>query len=395
MKILLIGEIYSSNLGDPIICDCVKYLIKNTYPNCEFSFYDTSARVDFNQNYNSDDNKSFNLKNNIRINTIFSLYSYKIKINTQSDYFKFKNIFTQSNKNLAMSICEEDYDLAVFVGGQLFMDYFVFPISYIVELLSMKNTPIIFNSCGVGPIKNNLLIYKLKQSLTNKNVKVISSRDYVNIIKKLYLQDSEYYPIKTYDPALYTPNVYNIKKSKSDIIGLGIMEPTNTSTENLISFWKNIIDSLNKQGLKWMIFCNGNISDYNFSKIILLNCGYSENQFESYLCFRPIYPIELVEIISRFNCIISFRLHSHIVAYSLNIPSIALVWDNKLNYFFNNINCADRCFDINSSTSDIIDKLLQVKDTYYDQVIFENQKKVLHNILINSINSSLKYRKLR
>jgi len=50
MKILLIGEVYSENLGDGIICETVANLIKNAYPNCEIIMGDLSGKSGYEQN---------------------------------------------------------------------------------------------------------------------------------------------------------------------------------------------------------------------------------------------------------------------------------------------------------------------------------------------------------
>lgn len=47
MKILLIGEVYSPNLGDGVICETVAALIKQKYPNCEIVMADLSGRSEY------------------------------------------------------------------------------------------------------------------------------------------------------------------------------------------------------------------------------------------------------------------------------------------------------------------------------------------------------------
>ena len=44
MKILLIGERYSSNLGDSVICESVKYIVEKCNENIEINFADLSCR---------------------------------------------------------------------------------------------------------------------------------------------------------------------------------------------------------------------------------------------------------------------------------------------------------------------------------------------------------------
>src|SRR5690606_25962164 len=47
-------------------------------------------------------------------------------------------------------------------------------------------------------------------------------------------------------------------------------------------------------------------------------------------------------IISKFSVVIAARLHANIIAYSLDIPSIGLVWNDKLTFFGNKIGVPER-----------------------------------------------------
>ena len=46
MKVLLIGEVYSENLGDPLLCGTVEHLIRQRYPDAEIVNFDMSGMVD-------------------------------------------------------------------------------------------------------------------------------------------------------------------------------------------------------------------------------------------------------------------------------------------------------------------------------------------------------------
>ena len=56
----------------------------------------------------------------------------------------------------------------------------------------------------------------------------------------------------------------------------------------------------------------------------------------------PTSPEELVRTVSGFRGIITSRLHSCIVAYSLGVPFVAISWNNKLQYFAGNTGCPER-----------------------------------------------------
>ena len=57
---------------------------------------------------------------------------------------------------------------------------------------------------------------------------------------------------------------------------------------------------------------------------------------------RPENQNEYIDILTSFNSIIAARLHANIIATSYNIPSIGLVWNNKLTLFGKSIGFENR-----------------------------------------------------
>ena len=57
---------------------------------------------------------------------------------------------------------------------------------------------------------------------------------------------------------------------------------------------------------------------------------------------QPLSPRQLVETIAGFAGVISGRLHANIIAYALNVPSIGLVWNDKLQIFGTKIGHPER-----------------------------------------------------
>ena len=53
MKILLIGEHYSDNLGDGVICANVEEMVKKNFNEVQITKLDLSHRLDFAQEYNN------------------------------------------------------------------------------------------------------------------------------------------------------------------------------------------------------------------------------------------------------------------------------------------------------------------------------------------------------
>lgn len=375
MKILLIGEIYSSNLGDGVICETVAALIKQIYPNSEIVTADISGRSDYEViDYVDEINHSKEVGKGVNVKKI--IYSILSKDEYTRSFLENRN---KGKLKYIQELCNEKYDLAIFAGGQMFMNYFVIAISRYVELLSQANVPIIFNACGVGTIKSKKMQKILRESLINKNVKYISTRDDKDYLSNTYLRNSrEIY--KTFDSALWCAEIYNVKRRESEVVGLGIIYLPKKEAE-MISFWKFLIQDLNKKNIKWQFFCNGSIEDYVFAKKLLTLLGIKD---DSALASRPEAGYGLVDLISNYKSIISFRLHSHIIACSLGIPGIALVWDKKLNYFFESIGYPERCCTIDYN-ADIVGKLNIAEIEGYNQEIIDEQK----DQILMSLNGSI------
>jgi len=126
MKVLIIGEIYSENLGDGAIAEANKFLIEK-YCNSKARYLDMSNRKDFNiYEINQNESNTFSILNYIKkLNKFFmrnSAYS-SIVFLTILQFKEKKKIID----NLKLSL--EDVDLVIIGGGQLLMDnHLSFPV---------------------------------------------------------------------------------------------------------------------------------------------------------------------------------------------------------------------------------------------------------------------------
>ncbi|QUG40596.1 polysaccharide pyruvyl transferase family protein [Psychrobacillus sp. INOP01] len=378
MRVLLIGEYYSPNLGDGVICNVVENLLINYFDDVEIIVADISGK----KAYNTAINRSISLEKEKYTSFKLKLSKTLTVLGVDLEYKRFKRGF-KNNGNIE-EICSGDYDLAIFAGGQMFKDSFVLPISKFVQCLGLNNIPIIFNACGVGEIKSKRMKGILVNSLSNPNVRAISSRDDINTLND-YIVNSHLKATKTFDPAIWTDEVYKITKKKNNVVGLGVMYAYNMSQSRMVKFWKDVIGNLEERGIEWKIFCNGSIIDYKFAQYILSTLGYSEEKQVDLLSPRPLKPNELVELISTFKSIVSFRLHSHIIAYSLDIPGISIVWDEKIKYFYKSLGLESRCKYLRDSSSEIITELEQAEKEGYDSLLRTNQKESYIELLTKMI----------
>lgn len=368
MKILLIGEHYSDNLGDGVICANVEEMVKKNFNEVQITKLDLSHRLDFAQEYNNfilSKKKINKLKLYLKNNS--AIYEYLSNLKRNRSTLKDFDVFF-----------DDSYDIAIFAGGALFLPCFIFQISYLVNKCEKNNVPIIFNCCGFGKLKSKILFYKLKRSLNKNIVRSVSIRDHETIAKQLINRSFD----KNYDIALLSNENFNVLKKDNHLVGLGIMY-IEKDRDLLIDFWQKTINKLNKKNINWKIFCNGSSEDYEFAKQILKKLNLNQ---EEYIVNCPKRPNDLINTISEFSSILSFRLHSHIIATSLYIPSIAMVWDKKVQDFFKYLNLEDRCYSYYEyDIEKIVDHLSNITFSKENIVRIDELKEYSKKWLINNI----------
>lgn len=358
MNILLIGERFSNNLGDGVIYDTVKNIIESfKIDNLNIICLDISGKLQYNIN------KSVNIKPEKKVLKFLRSKFSSIKRST----FVLKNI-RKLNLN--------KIDIAIYAGGQLFSDYFAKQMYYINKVLNKHNIPIVYNSCGMGLNKKNKK-YLLKAVNIN-NVIGVSIRDNPQKFK-------DFFQSTTYTEAM--DPVYEISKfiprlnHNSKLIGIGLMEP-NAYLHNKIDLTRNeyfnliniIVKKVENMGYNWEFFCNGNDDDFRFINEVCQKNGYSQDKINK----RPVTPDELVAEVLNFDKIISFRLHSHIIASSYNIPCFGFEWDKKMKSYFTKLNNEKFCLKLNLETKKILnDKLEQFLKIKSEDFKYTKQKEII------------------
>lgn len=370
-KVLLVGEKYSSNLGDGVICEVVENVLQND--DFEVINFDISGRSGYFENVNEFNFKKENLVYiKSKIKKILSIFGYK-KMGKN-----FHNIYEKFKENFDNIVSNKKIDSVVFAGGQMFIDTFIYQIDYICQYCEKNNINIIFNCCGGGKILNESL---LKKVLNYKSIRYISVRDNYEKLKIL----SNKKIINCYDSAILASDIYKINREPEFEYGIGIMFSTLQSPKMQIDFLRKMLNVLIDNNVKFKIFTNGSYKDYSFAKFILSEVNLNE---DVYLMERPTTPMELVNIILRFKKILSMRLHSMIIAYSYNIPSISISWDNKVNIFFEKIGLKNNCYTLKSRQEEILEKLFlldnecineKIKEKIYSDI--NNNFKCIKNII--------------
>lgn len=372
-QIIVIGERYSTNLGDGVICQCVEKLV-NKYKGKEDRVvcWDLSCRKAYGEKYEMREKFWQRIYRRVCSKVLFCK---PIKTHIQkrmgTKLYMYWSWYYE-RINVVKQICKDTKaDLVIFAGGELFKDYFLFYIEKYVKLFSRQKAKIWFNACGCDKKNTRVILKRFERVLKNKNVQRTTTRSSFNTCKELFV-DSDY--IFKPDPVICCADFFEGSSEKNGI-GLSIMslEGINDNKEHLLKFWGEIIQTLRRDNKKFKLFCNGSEEDYVFSKEVLEYTNLSAE----YLLPKPYTPEELVKTITSFEKICSFRMHSLIIAYGFGIPFVGLGWDDKLYDFAEYINAEKQVCDWRSTK--IADMLAQMDNYCIDGERFNELKSLVYD----------------
>lgn len=294
IKILLV-QITNRNLGDTVIADNTRELIKNVFPIVQ------------------------------RKNVV--IIDYPI-----------------SCKDLKLL---EFVDAVVFAGGGLIKfrneQHYNHTIA-ITNKAEELNIPVFFNAVGVeGYDEADERCVALKNAINLPCVKGITVRDDTETLKKYYIENNSVVVESVFDPAVFSLDKFS-RAEERNVIGLGVARGelfTDYGNEKidkcfLLNFWKNIITEIEKQNREWEIFTNGLEGDEAFAKEVLEYVGHGKK------CAAPADSQQLVNTITQYKSIIACRMHSCIVAHTYNVPYVGLVWNDKLSLWGKKTGCEER-----------------------------------------------------
>ena len=333
MNILLVGERYSQNLGDPIICRTVENLIKEHFgERVDITFVDLTGKTGYDEFYNFCNPGSVITFGKILCRTPLLLKSC-------SGFYDIRKTLVRHIRSLSLFekiLQEKVFDLIVFAGGEMFLGYFIDLIYYVVKEASNKKIPVVFHACGISDLSKRS-IRLLKKVFLSDCVRSVSIRDSKERFDSLF--DKSVAVKKTNDTALCCSKYFMAKSGKIADIGVGLIDlPQYKDVQKQMV--KFMIDSQ----LSWKLFTNGSPYDQTFAEQILTELNVAPINFSEYLCDRSATPEELVKTITGFNRIVSFRLHSQVIASSFSIDSYAVIWDEKVKDFYQSIGFPQRCF---------------------------------------------------
>ena len=334
LRILLCGLPFSDNLGDGVIADCARALIKDHYPESEIRHFDISGRLHFSDGIKTDTRLRIFSRMPGPLRTVIVRMAMACWIGPR--------IARQSQGDVAWC------DVAIIGGGQLFMDQdlnFPLKVHRIAMLLEKAGKPVGYYACGVARQWSSAAARLFRHALLRSNVRAISVRDpYSLLVIKEHLMDVNHVrAVLAPDPALYASVVYGARfMSKArPVLMLGGSSPT------ILNRFLNPQARQTRRVFR-EIFANAALQlAADFDVVLFTNGDYSDrvflNELWSFLppgnpsitrAPVPTRPEDLASLIRSADVLVSHRLHANIIAYSYGIPSVGLGWDTKIKEFF-------------------------------------------------------------
>ncbi len=340
MKILLVGEYYSQNLGDPVLCQTVEHSIMGAFPDAQIIPFDMSGKTGFDTyfkptHYSHAQNWYFRLA----YRAPFLLKNFPLCRVIQQETDRYMRTMCMLDTILE----QESFDLVIFAGGSIFMDYFAGIIYGIVSRLAKKKIPIIFHACGMSVLTEDTA-YVLQKALNFKNIKSISLRDsYSRFLEQFHVSTSV---TETFDTALACSKYFSQNQDTIADIGVGVI-----GIPAYFEFQKALVQSVQQSQNSWKIFTNGSSGDLNMAIRILSDLGITASEQRNYIVSNPKNAEELIKTVTGFHKVVSFRMHSQIVAASYGIPIFGFVWDDKIKDFYTKIGMPNNCKEPNNPIS--------------------------------------------
>lgn len=324
-KILIYKRKYKHNYGDLVLADCCRYLLYQAADICKTP----------------------------------------IRVSVANVYEKFDFLIRLWLKNK---------DAVVYPGGGLNSAVFNEMLLHIFTFIEQREQiAVYFNAVGISrvkPKKKNIVL--LKELFNKPQVRQVTTRGDLAQMKKYISVPQPYPPRLVFDAAVWAGEAYGIQKdSASQVIGIGVINPdiyqrngSEFSEEDVVAMYIGLIGELEKRGYEWQLFTNGLFGEYRFGLRILKMLRKSVRR---HLGFHILSARSLVKKISGYRAIIAARMHANIIATSLDIPSVGLVWNDKMNLFAQMFGCEARYISVErmKDTSYIADVMeLAIKEGY-------------------------------
>lgn len=287
-------------------------------------------------------------------------------------------------------------DVVLFGGAPVFnyaYQNFYLKTATILKIAREFGKPVLFSAVGIDSYSDtDARCQLLKEELHNGSVVQITTRDGIDKLGE-YISEGDGIPIELVpDPAVFTK--YAFSKIASErrtpaTVGLFVFRAGGFSANGIrfsrdqqVKFWKTLVKRFEREGIEYELLTSGHFADEALLEYMVSN-GHVK---KSRCVFNVSSPETLVKRISSYSAIVSCRLHPSIISFSLEVPSVSLIWNSKVTDFYHHIGYPERAIPVDKV---LVDGKVSV-DYVYDQVM-EAMKSPVHKdkVFLDSLYASL------
>ena len=261
-------------------------------------------------------------------------------------------------------------DLILFSGGAMFgfnnLGSFD-AIDAITALADEKGIPVVFSSLGINNMHaNEESGARLNAILTRKCVRAMSVRETADVFTP-FAGGCDFAIESVCDPAVWAKHVYRkevqeVKSAKKRrIVGLNVVRGglfkangIKWTLDDEAAYFKELVRLFEQKGIEYRFFTNGSVLDNNSMSYIAKQIGVSDE-----MLITPDSTREVVRAIAGFDAVLAIRMHSAIISYALDVPSIDLIWNEKIPYFYKNTGYPDRALEMEMCTPEVVLRMTQ------------------------------------
>ena len=300
-------------------------------------------------------------------------------------------------------------DILFFAGGGLFginyMNNYKF-VEEIIRIADENGVPVVLSSIGANNMGvNSENEHLLSELLARKCFRAVSVRENPEMFRR-YAGSAAYEIIQVCDPAVWSKYVYHshlqkLRRPDRRVVGINAVrgglfgdndKPWKLCDE--MNYMNEMRKSLEESGVDYYYYTNGSFLDNNsllyFAK---------EYDVPRERLIIPQSTRELVETVYGFTSVAAIRMHSSIISYALSVPSVNLVWNDKIPFFYGNIGYPDRAISIGEwSTEAVLQRLSEIEndpsyapDKDYLMSLYDFLFGVMKDFLYLSVDPSDKY----
>ena len=403
MKIAMCGLIKSENLGEMFIARSLEYLISDEAGKRQQGTKIEYVRVDLlgrnDEIFEIDDARERRIRNYYNYNPkarfvekiFLSLQAFGRKSKSkglQNLIARTRHLIWRIHPNYRKRLWDyfdsklADVDYVVIDGAGL-LEYsyneYHWSLLLISEYANVKGLEVVYNAIGrAGAFDERDFGSKiLKKALQSPAVKYVSARDNLNAVQACAGGGHNVKLLA--DSAFWMKEAYAVSsKGLRKKVGIGLIRGNSLkgygsgfSSKDWVLLFSEIARTLQERGYDFELFTNGLPGDVKVGRQVLKKLELDE----SYLVERPIDDDVLVETINGYQSIVTCRMHSSIAAFTLDVPSVILSWNDKVEKLMEIIGYPERAIKQSQFTAEyIVDSLEKAAKEGIDDTLLNAMK---------------------